>query len=144
VTHPSPAQLALESRTLTLRLFRAVDQARADFTRVAEGLALTPLQARTLLFLEEPRAMSQVASHLSCDASNVTGLADRLERLGMIERIPGADRRVKHLGLTDAGKRARRTLIGRLGKETTVMTRLTAGERADLGRLLDRLVGEPG
>ena len=52
--------------------------------------------------------MSRLADTLSCDASNVTGLVDRLESRGLVRRQPSAeDRRVKVLQLTPAGSRLR-------------------------------------
>jgi MarR family transcriptional regulator, organic hydroperoxide resistance regulator len=54
--------------------------------------------------------MSSLAGKLFCDASNVTGIVDRLEARGLIERRPAEhDRRVKLLVLTDAGERVRST-----------------------------------
>ena len=48
--------------------------------------------------------MGELASALSCDASNVTGLVDRLESRGLLQRSPSAeDRRVKVLSLTPLG-----------------------------------------
>ena len=44
--------------------------------------------------------MSSLAELLVCDASNITGIADRLEARGLVERRSvGADRRVKTLAL---------------------------------------------
>ena len=55
--------------------------------------------------------MSSLAGMLFCDASNVTGIVDRLEARGLIERRPAAqDRRVKLLALTPAGEQVRATV----------------------------------
>ena len=129
-----------EAHALTGKLFRAVHRAQADFEAIAQEFGLTSLQARTLLWLEEPRAMRTIAEHLSCDASNVTGLADRLTRLGMVERVAGADRRVKLLSLTEGGARTREELARRVGAGSTVSARLTAAQRRQLSDLLDRLI----
>jgi MarR family transcriptional regulator, organic hydroperoxide resistance regulator len=52
--------------------------------------------------------MSSLAGMLFCDASNVTGIVDRLEARGLIERRPSPkDRRVKLLVLTEEGARVR-------------------------------------
>ena len=52
--------------------------------------------------------MGRLAETLSCDASNVTGLVDRLESRGLVRRAPSAeDRRVKVLQLTPTGARLR-------------------------------------
>lgn len=127
------------AHALTGKLFRAVHQAQADFEAMAGEFGLTALQARTLLWLEQPRAMRSLAEHLSCDASNVTGLADRLQRLGMVERVPGEDRRVKLLRLTDQGLATRAGLAQRVAAGSTVVARLSKAEQARLADLLDKL-----
>ena len=56
--------------------------------------------------------MSRLADTLSCDASNVTGLVDRLESRGLVRRQSSLqDRRVKVLQLTPAGARLRAQLL---------------------------------
>ena len=48
--------------------------------------------------------MSALAGLLMCDNSNVTGIVDRLEALGLVERRPAEhDRRVKSRGPDRAG-----------------------------------------
>src|ERR1700736_477259 len=58
---------------------------------------ITPPQLMTLKHLDDrdrPIPMSDIARLLACDASNVTGIIDRLEARGFVERrgAPG-DRR---------------------------------------------------
>jgi DNA-binding MarR family transcriptional regulator len=129
-----------ESRALSGRLFQVAERVRADFADVVGEVGLTPLQARTVLWLEEPSAMRALARHLDCDASNVTGLADRLEELGVVERVPGTDRRVKLLRLTPRGARLRADLVERVAAGSTVTAKLTAVERTQLMVLLDKLL----
>ncbi len=51
-------------------------------------LDLAPAQARALheLDLERPISMRELAQRLKSDPSNVTGLIDRLEARGLVER----------------------------------------------------------
>lgn len=128
------------AHALSSKLFRAVHRAQADFETMAQEVGLTGLQARTLLWLETPKAMGTLAEHLSCDASNVTGLADRLERLGMLERLPGSDRRMKLLSLTDHGRVTRDQLAQRVAVGSTVIARLSPAQQQHLGELLDELL----
>ena len=53
-------------------------------------LGLAPMQSMALMQLApgEPMTMSALAHALMCDNSNVTGIADRLEALGLVERRP--------------------------------------------------------
>jgi len=138
---PNAAATLAEAHALSRRLFAVTERAKSDFAEVVAELGLTPLQARTLLWLEEPVAMRSLADHLSCDASNVTGLADRLEHLGLVERVPGEDRRVKLLRLTRRGTALRTDLADRVARGSTVTARLDAAERRQLATLLDKLLG---
>lgn len=136
----APADGLAEAHALSRRLFQVAERARADFAAVVGELGLTPLQARALLWLEEPSAMRGLADHLACDASNVTGLADRLANLGLVERVTGPDRRVKLLRLTPRGVALRNDLADRVARGSTVTAKLSATERRQLGRLLDKLL----
>lgn len=54
---------------------------------------------------EEPVPVHHLAVELGCSASNVTGLVDRLVRLGMVARAGDpADRRQVLCSLTSAGR----------------------------------------
>jgi DNA-binding MarR family transcriptional regulator len=52
--------------------------------------------------------MRELAAHLHCDSSNVTGLVDRLTAQGLVERREAPhDRRVRMLAVTPEGARVR-------------------------------------
>lgn len=73
---------------------------------VATSFDLTPQQVWALRSLsrERPMAMSELATSLGCDASNVTAIVDKLESRGIVERRSADhDRRVKALVVTPAG-----------------------------------------
>jgi DNA-binding MarR family transcriptional regulator len=83
-------------------------QKSAAAARFAE-IDLTMQTAHALHVLPpEGMTMRAIADELSCDASNATGLVDRLEKRGLIERRSDEqDRRVKRVHLTAAGRRMR-------------------------------------
>ncbi|HEY6777994.1 MAG TPA: MarR family transcriptional regulator [Thermoleophilaceae bacterium] len=91
-------------------LWRIMQANKPRFMALAHELGLAPMQLHALRLIE-PGAelpMSSLAGKLFCDASNVTGIVDRLEARGLIERRPAVyDRRVKLLALTDEGERVR-------------------------------------
>jgi DNA-binding MarR family transcriptional regulator len=69
--------------------------------------------------------MSEVARALHCDTSNATGLVDRLEQRGLIERRPSpTDRRVRAVALTEAGVVEREALGRRMRGENPVVAAL--------------------
>ncbi len=108
--------------------------------RMYEAMAelhLTPPLAGALRALEQPMQMSGLAERLSCDASYVTGLADELERRGLVERRPDPDdRRVKNLVLTEAGRDLRRRLHREIHRGHDWFERLEDDQLATLVDLL--------
>src|SRR4051812_43722658 len=83
-----------------------MQQERRRMMLVWQDLGLTPPQAFTLLHLMRlgPTSMVSLASMMECDASNITGLVDKLEARGLIERkAHPQDRRVKLVSVTETG-----------------------------------------
>ena len=116
---------------------------RASLPALAAELELSPAQCQVLNQIEpgRPMPMGQLAGALSCDASNVTGLVDRLESRCLIERRPSEqDRRVKVLSLTPLGARLRTALLERMTAPPANLERLSAEERRALVKLLRRLI----
>jgi len=90
---------------------------------------------------DKPIPMRRLAEALACDASNVTGLVDRMESRGLVCRRPSSeDRRIKVLELTPAGTRLRATVFERMTKPPETLGRLSTEEQRALVRLLKRLV----
>src|SRR6478735_4521406 len=87
-------------------MFRLLQQSKRRFGAIASEFELSPPQVHALRLLDpdEPKPMSELAERLHCDNSNVTGIVDRLEDRGLVERRPAEhDRRVKMLAITPAG-----------------------------------------
>lgn len=117
---------------------------RGQLPVLAAALELSPAQCHVLYVIEpgKPVPMKQLAASLSCDASNVTGLVDRLESRGLIRRQPGReDRRVKELDLTPTGARLRAELVARMSTPPAAIERLSARDQRELERILSRLLG---
>jgi len=114
------------------------------FTRLEE-LDVTPHMAWALHHLGDGIPMGTLADRLSCDASYVTGIADRLERRGLAERRSDpSDRRVKQLVLTDEGKRVRDMVEGRLFEQPPLLRFLDGEELEMLKRILEKMLGSNG
>ena len=106
---------------------------------------LSPVQCQVLHLIEpgKPLPMSRLADTLSCDASNVTGLVDRLESRGLVQRQPSArDRRVKVLQLTPTGSRLRTHLLKRMAGRSLPLSRLSLDQQRTLVKILEVLVDE--
>jgi DNA-binding MarR family transcriptional regulator len=114
---------------------------RRHVATTAADQGLTDTQAKVLLALERPVPTRCISDHLVCDPSNVTGLVDRLEVLGLVERRAGEDdRRVKLVGLTPAGQRACSRLQAELHASVPGLSTLDAAEVDDLRDLLSRVL----
>ncbi len=139
---PRPSSAAeTDAYAVARRLHQVTEDSRRSFDAAASDLGLTAPQARTVLRLFEPTAMGEIAVHLACDASNVTGIVSRLQARGLVTVSPGPDRRVKVLELTARGRRVRSELEQRVAGTAPAMTRLNKTERRSLLGLLDKLVG---
>ncbi|MGH3145594.1 MAG: MarR family winged helix-turn-helix transcriptional regulator [Rubrobacter sp.] len=126
-------------------LFRLFGLMRVHFDDVCGEFGLSSAQGRALLELEPgcPRAMRRLAERLGNDASNVTGIADRLEDRGLVERRPSDDdRRVKALAVTEEGEALRERFIARLKEAPSPITGLASEDRRTLRDILRRVVGE--
>ena len=118
---------------------------RAHLPEWGAQFGLSPIQCHVLHLIEpdQPTPMNRLAEALSCDASNVTGLVDRLESRGLIERRASTDdRRVKVLNLTAAGSRLRGQLLRRMTADQLPLSRLSMRDQRALIRILERLVAD--
>jgi DNA-binding MarR family transcriptional regulator len=111
---------------------------------LAAEFDLSPMQAFALRHLEPgtPLAMSDLAEALHCDASNVTGIVDRLEARGLIARR-GADhdRRVKMLVVTAKGAELRERLLARIAEPPPAIASLSVADQRSLRDILRRALG---
>ena len=135
----TPASPAAEAWDLMSELMHCYGKAR--FTAAISELELSPPQAMALRVLrpEHPVAMSELACALRCDNSNVTGIVDRLEDRGLVERHSARrDRRVKMLVVTDRGAEVRRRLAERLAAAPEPLARLSDEDQRALRDVLRR------
>jgi len=116
---------------------------QAVFRDFADSVSdLSPGRTGMLLLVDANPGVTQsrLAHAVGLDRSTMVGVVDTLEDRGLIERRRGEDRRTNGLWLTRSG----RTLVARLKRrievhERRVAARLSAGERAQLLVLLEKL-----
>jgi DNA-binding MarR family transcriptional regulator len=129
---------ATEAWGLFWRLFTA-DKPRRMATLNQLGLA--PMQSMALMQLRpgEPMPMSALATALMCDNSNVTGIVDRLEAQGLVERRPSEhDRRVKTLVVTPKGIELRGEVERQMSVPPPPLAGLSDEDAAALRDILQR------
>jgi MarR family transcriptional regulator, organic hydroperoxide resistance regulator len=117
---------------------------RPRWLAIGAEFELTPPQVMTLRRLdpEHPLPMSELARWLSCDASNVTGITDRLEARGLVERRAAPhDRRVKMLALTDRGLSVRDEIGARMAEPPPELAALSRDDQRALRDILRRVRG---
>ena len=128
-------------------LVQVAMRAKHGLMKVAEAHDLTVMQMYTLGVMEpnEPIPMNAISCFLSCDASNVTGIVDRLLAGNYIERHENpSDRRVKMISLTKNGEALREKLLTNMETyELPEFKRLTAGQKSQLLDILPILLQPP-
>lgn len=112
-------------------------RSRAHVHETLADLAVPGPVSWALRELGEPMAMRDLAERMWCDASYITGIADRLEKAGWAFRQNDPDdRRVKQLVLTQAGKQARAEMIDRIHADMPIARNLSMEELEQLATLL--------
>jgi len=137
-----PSGDACRAWQLLVRFFFAQ---REHLPSLDGALELSPIQCHVLHLLEpgRPLPMGRLAGMLGCHASNVTGLVDRLEARGVLQRRPSADdRRIKVLDLTPEGSRLRAQMLRRMTTGARPISRLTVGQQRTLVKILELLVDD--
>jgi DNA-binding MarR family transcriptional regulator len=109
------------------------------FIEIAHHLGVTPPLLGALRFLEQPQTMGRMAELLHCDPSNVTGIVDALEDRKLAARKPAAaDRRVKEVELTAAGRKLRARAVEEMRKPPAWLKGLSASDQRALREILRR------
>src|SRR5262245_61600859 len=127
-----------------LGVLRTGDQLQIRFARLFREHGLTSSQYNILRILRgegKPLPILEIASRTITVVPGITGLIDRLEQSGFVNRLRCAkDRRVIYVGLTDQGART----LASLDEPLTALHRrllghLSQAEMKELIRLLDKV-----
>lgn len=104
-------------------------------------LDITPQMAQALHAISENDSltMSSLAGELFCDASNTTGIVDRLEARQLVERRASeSDRRVKIVVLTATGRRMRKRIEDCFDDVPPALAALSAADQRTMREILVR------
>lgn len=128
-------------------LLQVAFRSKHGLMKLAEKYDLTVVQLHSLGVLNPGEAipMNTLSCLLLCDASNVTGIVDRLLTQGYIKREENPkDRRVKMITLTPEGVQLRAVLLDKIAHyELPEVSRLTGTQRADLKAILGVILQPP-
>ncbi len=134
------ANASKEAAEATELLYELIAAHKRAFHALAKEHGLSPQQAATLWHLVpgEGMPMSAIAELLVCDASNVTGIVDKLETRGLAQRGQAEDRRVKVLTLTEPGEELRSMMRERLLSPPEWLVQLPRDDQRVLRDILRR------
>lgn len=136
------AHLAQEVIQLLVAMSGRLSQ---HFAARAAEFDLSPGEAKVLLSLQpdETVPMRALARRLRYDASNLTGIVDRLEERGAVERrTDPADRRVKAIAATEQGLHLRARFSRRLSADAGPVKTLSEPQLRELRKLLEHAIGD--
>ncbi len=124
---------------LILQSWKHIKSIIEDFA-ASHDLTLQQIFVLYNLYSEDHILMGTLAGRLHCDASNVTGIIERLQSAHLVTRreLP-QDRRAKQLVITPAGRSLIDELIPRLPAALRLAS-LNASQKSDLRNLLQQLV----
>ena len=115
---------------------------KSRFLAIGQEFDLAPQQTLAMRVLGGgPLPMGELAKILSCDSSNVTGITDRLEERGLVQRTSADyDRRVKMLVLTTEGEKLRTEITKRLAEPPPEISALSEKDQKALRDILLRAI----
>ena len=134
-------------RELIDALVRSSFEVMAVLSRIAAEHDLSLTQLRVLGILRDRRIrMRELAGYLGLDKSTVSGLVDRAEKRGLVQRAPSpADGRAVDVFLTAAGTELAGSGAVQLARALSPMTgTLTAAQARQLTALLGRCLDGSG
>ncbi|MEM7271972.1 MAG: MarR family transcriptional regulator [Actinomycetota bacterium] len=130
---------ATDTAELVDILFTVMPRVADHINHRLEDLGMTTTDYWALRSVQGPMPMKDLATCMDVDPSYVTLVADRLEKLGLIERQSHpTDRRVKHLVLTAKGRRYQTSLPEKLWRGANPFAVLADAERQQLIELLQK------
>jgi DNA-binding MarR family transcriptional regulator len=128
-------------------LAQAAFTTMAVLTKAAADHDLSLTQLRVLAILRDRRLrMTALAEHLGLEKSTMSGLVERAEKRGLLERAPSTtDGRAVDVFLSPAGAELAQRLQARVERSLAPMTgQLAPAEQRRLQALLERLLGSHG
>ncbi|MFB8191148.1 MarR family winged helix-turn-helix transcriptional regulator [Microbacterium sp. NPDC055988] len=123
-------------------MFEFVDVYDRAYESAAAEVSLSAAQACVLGRLDERRGMTALARDLGCDASNITRIVDRLQRLDYVVREPDPDDgRARLLTRTAKGDEVTARFEDAFVFARDAAERLSTEEQEQLAALLRKAIG---
>jgi MarR family transcriptional regulator, lower aerobic nicotinate degradation pathway regulator len=132
-----------QDTTLVDALFQVSFRLQSTLAGIAAGHDLSIIQVRLLGILRDREpAMLQLARHLGLEKSSLSGLVDRAEKRGLVERVPSlADGRAFNIRVTARGRKLSRVIEAQAATEVAKLVGVLSGvERERLAGFLGQIV----
>ena len=137
----------VQALTLVDGLFQLSFLLHNTLARVSSEHDLSIIQVRLLGILRDREpAMFELAQHLELEKSSLSGLVDRAEARGLVERIPSPDdRRAAHVRVTAQGRKLSRVIEQEVNVEVEqLVTVLSRSERDRFASVVSQVVTAAG
>jgi DNA-binding MarR family transcriptional regulator len=134
-------------KSILIRIRRIVRSISLESKKVQKDFGVSIPQVLCLEFLKNApnyqATQRAIRDHLHLNSSTVTGIIDRLERNGLLARLPkSGDKRVTHITLTSAGDELLRKTPDLLQQRlASKLKRLSADELQKMAESLELLIG---
>lgn len=125
-------------------LFQLSFHLHGILSRIAAEHDLSVIQVRLFGILRDREpGMLELARYLEIEKSSMSGLVDRAEKRGLVERIPSTeDRRSARIRATAQGRKFSRAVEAQVNAEVLKLVGvLSRSEREQLRSLASRIVG---
>ena len=141
---PEAARAPLE-RTLSYRMHlvnKLTDKSSSDAYAQEFGLPVGPARCLAAIGRFEPVSVVDLAARSNLDKGQASRAAQDLVERGLVAKRPSdTDARGVVLSLTPRGRKLWTSVMDLIGERNAqIFGCLTAAERKDLGRMLDRLI----
>jgi DNA-binding MarR family transcriptional regulator len=130
------------SNELVDGLFQLAFRLQSILSRVATAHDLSVIQVRLLGILRDREpSMLELARHLELEKSSLSGLVDRAEQRGLVERVASTeDRRVANIRVTAQGRKLSRLVEREVHEHVDALSSvLSRSDRVLLSQLLGRI-----
>ena len=137
----------VQALTLVDGLFQLSFLLHNTLARISSEHDLSIIQVRLLGILRDREpAMFELAQHLELEKSSLSGLVDRAEARGLVERIPSPDdRRAAHVRVTAQGRKLSRVIEQEVNVEVEqLVTVLSRSERDRFASVVSQVVTAAG
>jgi DNA-binding MarR family transcriptional regulator len=143
-SQPAVQARAIDQDGLVDALVQAAFATMAVLNKVGAENDLSLTQLRVLAILRDRRLrMTALADYLGLEKSTMTGLVDRAQKRGLLERAPSpTDGRAVDVFLSPDGAELAERLYAEVGRSLSAMTNeLIPADQRRLQALLERMLG---